>query len=161
MAANRGTEGPRDPLTPRPARYGPPMDPDAARARNTVDPPPEPRFAFAGPAGPTLWFADYAAAVAFYSDVLGPPGYVEGEATRGWRIGTGWLTLLAGGDGHPENTEVGFEMSSPEEAERLHRALLAAGGIGPEPSDEVMYEPVRSCMVTDPFGTSLHVYARR
>lgn len=126
-----------------------------------VDPPPEPRFGFTQAGGPTLWYTDYEAAVAYYTEVLGPPNYVEGEATRGWQIGSSLLTLLAGGDGHPRNVEIGILMDSPEEADRLQRAFIEAGGTGPEPTDELMYAPIRFCPVTDPFGTSLLVFAWR
>ena len=51
--------------------------------------------------------------------------------------------------------EVTWRMGSPEEAERLQRAFLDAGGDGPAPSDELMYEPIRFCPVRDPLGTEL------
>jgi hypothetical protein len=136
------------------------MDYDEYRESFVADAPPEPRFRFERAGGPVLYFADFEAAVAYYAEVLGEPGYVEGDGTRGWAIGESFLTLLHGGDGCPENTEIGFIMGSPEEAERLQAALIAAGGRGPEPSDQLMYEPIRYCPVTDPFGTELLVYAR-
>jgi hypothetical protein len=120
-----------------------------------ADPMPEPRYRFSGAFGVTLYFAEYAAAVAYYRQVLGPPAYLEGEGTRGWPIGSGWLTLLRGRSGNPRNVEVTFRMERPEEAERLQRAFIEAGGEGPAPTDELMYEPVRSCPVRDPFGTEL------
>jgi len=130
-------------------------------ATNFVEPAPEPRFDFAGVGGAVLYFADYDAAVAYYTEVLGPPEYVEGPATRGWRIGPHWLTLLAGGSGSPSNTEVAFELATPAEAERLQQAFVAAGATGADPSDALMYTPVRACPVTDPFGTEIMVYGRR
>ena len=48
-------------------------------------------------------------------------------------------------------------MATPEQAEALQRAFIEAGGVGPSPSDELMYEPIRYCAVTDPFGVSLLV----
>ena len=63
------------------------MDYAAYREAYFVDPPPEPRFAHGGVFGVALFFEQYAEAVDFYSRVLGPPGYVEGDNTRGWRIG--------------------------------------------------------------------------
>lgn len=137
------------------------MDYDEYRAAYFVDPQPEPRFGFRQGGGPTLWFTEYEAAVEYYTEVLGPPNYVENDATRGWRIGSSWLTLFAGGDGHPENVEIGIEMESPEEADRLQRAFVEAGGTGMDPSDDLMYAPVHSCFVTDPFGTDIHVFAWR
>jgi hypothetical protein len=91
--------------------------------------------------------------------VLGSPAYVEGEATRGWRIGSGWLTLLQGKQGNPRNVEIGFEVETPEEAEALQRTFLAAGAKGPEPSDQLMYRPVRYCPVQDPFGVEILIVA--
>ncbi|MCB0114360.1 MAG: hypothetical protein KDD84_09730 [Caldilineaceae bacterium] len=105
--------------------------------------------------GVTLYFEDYEAAVAYYTRVLGPPAYVEGSATRGWPIGDGWLTLLQGSFGSPQNVEITLQMATPAEAERLQRAFIAAGGEGPEPSDQLMYRSIRYCPVRDPFGTQL------
>jgi hypothetical protein len=136
------------------------VDYETYRREHFTDPAPVPRFGFGGGSGATLYFADYPAAVAFYTEVLGEPGYTEGDATRGWQVGTGWLTLLAGGDGAPRNTEIGLMMETPAEAERLQRAFIAAGGSGIDPSDQLMYDPIRSCPVTDPFGTELLIYAR-
>lgn len=119
----------------------------------------EKRFRFRTAGGPVLYFADFEAAVAFYTRVLGGPGYAEGSGTRGWAIGDAFLTLLRGGDGSPRNTEIGLVMETPEEADRLQEAFIAAGGKGPAPSDQVMYEPIRYCPVTDPFGTELLIYA--
>jgi catechol 2,3-dioxygenase-like lactoylglutathione lyase family enzyme len=124
----------------------------AYRAAYFADPPPVPRFDITGPFGLTLFYADYEAAVDFYTQVLGPPAYVEGASTRGWPLGAGWLTLLRGQSGAPQNVEVTVQMGSPEEAERLQRAFIAAGGVGAEPSDQLMYVPVRACAVRDPFG---------
>ena len=118
-----------------------------------VEPRPEPRYAFSGFGGITLYFEEYDAAVSYYQKILGPPTYVEGEGTKGWPIGNQWLTLLQGNAGSPHNVEVIVQMQTPDEAERLHQAFIAAGGSGPAPSDELMYEPIRYCSVQDPFGT--------
>lgn len=125
--------------------------------RNTyfVDPLPMPRYRFSDSFGVTLYFEAYDAAVGYYQQVLGPPAYVEGEGTRGWQIGSGWLTLLKGKSGYPRNVEITFRMEKPEEAERLQRAFIEAGGDGPAPSDQLMYEPIRSCPVRDPFGMEI------
>lgn len=136
------------------------LDFDAYREAYFVDPPPEPLYEYRGVLGATLYFADYEEAVAFYSAVLGPPGYVEGIGTRSWILGGTWLTLLRGGSGAPHNTEVPIVMASPSEAERLHAAFLAAGASGDAPSDQLMGEPIRYCPVTDPFGTEVLIYAR-
>ncbi len=135
------------------------MDFEAYRAAHFVDPEPEARFAFAGTGGPTLYFAEYANAVAFYTEVLGDPVYVEGTGTRSWRIGSAWLTLLQGGDGAPRNTEISFLLDSPAEAERLWRSFIEAGATGTEPSDQLMHRPVRAGFAIDPFGTELMIFA--
>jgi hypothetical protein len=131
------------------------MDYEAYRNAYFVDPRPEPRYRFTGSFSVTLFYEDFARAVAYYAQVLGPPAYVEGAGTRGWPIGAGWLTLLQGKSGNPRNVEVTFELETPEEAERLQRAFIDAGGEGEAPSDQLMYEPVRYCPVRDPFGTDL------
>jgi len=64
------------------------MDYDTYRRKYFTDPEPEQRFGFSGLHGITLFFSEYDAAVNFYQEVLGPPAYVEGEFTRGWRIGS-------------------------------------------------------------------------
>jgi hypothetical protein len=120
-----------------------------------TDPMPEPRYRFSGSFGVTLYFEEFDSAVAYYQQVLGPPAYVEGKGTKGWPIGPGWLTLLRGKSGNPRNVEVTLQMETLEEAERLQRAFIEAGGEGPSPSDELMYESVRSCPVRDPFGTEI------
>lgn len=134
------------------------MDYEAYRKENFVDPPPVPRFGV-GTRGATLFYEDYEAAVAYYAEVLGPPGYVEGAGTRSWILDGTWLTLLKGSSGNPTNVEVPFVASSPREAEQLQAAFIDAGGTGPEPIDTLMGEPVRYCPITDPFGVQLLVYA--
>jgi len=131
------------------------MDFESYQKNYFVDPPPKQRYTFTGNFGVTLFYQDYEAAIAYYEKVLGPPAYTEGAGTRGWRIGEGWLTLLKGKSGNPRNLEITFIVSSPLEAEALQRAFIEAGGAGPAPSDELMYEPIRYCSVTDPFGVDL------
>ena len=131
------------------------MDYDTYRKQFFANPLPQPRFAFVGLHGLTLYFANYAAAVAYYQRVLGPPAYVEGENTRGWQIGDTWLTLLKGAAGNPQNVEVMIVMLTPEQAESLQAAFVEAGGAGEAPSDQLMYAPVRYCSVRDPFGTNI------
>ena len=135
------------------------MDYATYRHAYFTDPAPAARFDLEGVFGTTLYYSDYEEAVEFYAAVLGPPAYVEGAATRGWRIGGTWLTLLAGGDGRPRNVEVPIVASTPAEAERLQAAFIDAGASGPHPQDGLMYEPVRLCPVTDPFGTELLIYS--
>ena len=131
------------------------MNYEAYRQAYFTHPQPEPRFAFSGTFGVTLFFEDFDEAEAFYQKVLGPPAYVEGEGTRGWQIGLGWLTLLRGKRGNPQNVEVTLQVETPAEAERLQQAFIQAGGEGSAPTDEYMYVPIRSCPLRDPFGTEL------
>jgi hypothetical protein len=140
-------------LKPRKKTYR--MDYETYRQQFFANPLPLPRFAFVGLHGLTLYFAEYEAAVAYYQRVLGPPAYVEGQGTHGWQIGDTWLTLLKGNGGNPQNVEVMIVMKTPAEAERLQAALVEAGGAGDPPSDQLMYAPVRSCPVRDPFGTNI------
>ena len=136
------------------------MDYAAYRMAYFTDPAPKPRFAYSGVFDVALYFESYDEALAFYSRVLGPPAYVEGENTHGWRIGGSWLTLFPAKQGHPNNVEITLVMASPAEAERLQQAFVEAGGAGEEPFDDVMYEPLRFCPVIDPFGTKLLIVAR-
>lgn len=126
-----------------------------------VQPQPTPRFAFESLNAITLFFEAFAEAVAFYREVLGEPAYSEGAYTRGWRIGSGWLTLLKGRKGNPANVEVAIFMQSPAEADRLWQAMVAAGAQPGVVTDTLMYEPVHLCPVTDPLGTQLLIIARR
>ena len=131
------------------------MDYETYRKNYYTTPEPKQRYPFTGDFGATLFYQDYAAAVSYYERVLGPPAYVEGEGTRGWRIGKGWLTLLKGEAGNPRNLEITFVVATPKEAESLQRAFIEAGGAGPAPSDALMYEPIRYCAAADPFGVDL------
>ena len=131
------------------------MDYDEYRAAYFTEPVPEPRFRFAGPAGVAVYIEEFDDAVTFYSKVLGWPAYIEGDGTVGWPVGAGWFTLLRGRKGGPSNVEVVLAMETPAGAEALQRALIDAGGEGPVPTDQLMYTPVRSCPVRDPFGTDL------
>ena len=131
------------------------MDYNSYRKRYFVNPAPRTRYDFVGIRGTTLYFEEYASAIDYYRRVLGPPAYEEGTGTKGWRIGNTWLTLLHGQDGSPCNVEVQIVMRTPQEADRLHATFVAAGGKGEEPSDQLMYEPVRYCHVQDPFGTHI------
>ncbi|MBK5108147.1 MAG: hypothetical protein JJE12_08440 [Anaerolineales bacterium] len=131
------------------------MDYESYRDKYFTIPAPEPRYKFLGMHGITLYFEQYEAAVSYYSEVLGEPAYVEGSGTRGWRLGNTWLTLLKGKTGNPQNMEMNIVMQTSDEADRLQAAFIKAGGAGEDPSDELMYEPVRFCSVQDPFGTQI------
>ena len=131
------------------------MDYETYRKKYFIDPQPEPRFNFSGALGTTLYYQDYQEALAFYTQVLGPPAYIEGENTHGWKIGDTWLTLFPSKSGNPTNVEVPFFMASPQEVDRLYEAFIAAGAKGDPPENGIMYRPVRLCVLTDPFGVSL------
>jgi hypothetical protein len=133
------------------------MDYQEYRKKYFTNPQPHSKFNFQGNFGVCLFFEDYPKVIKYYTAALGDPAYQEGEFTRGWEIGSGWLTIFKSKSGNPENIEVIFQMETPEEAERLHQALINAGGKGEEPTDELMYEPVRFCPVQDPFGTQLTI----
>jgi len=137
------------------------MDLDAYRRAYFIHPRPESRFDFIDVFGATLYFEDFEAATGFYEQVLGPPAYVEGAGTVGWPIGNGWLTLLKGQHGNPRNVELTFVLDTALEAEALQQAFLAAGATGPAPSDQLMFRPVRSCPVVDPFGLEVMIIAPR
>jgi hypothetical protein len=133
------------------------MDYETYRKAYFVEPVPGPRAQFTGAFGGVLYYEDYEAAVSYYTAGLGPPGYVEGDSTRGWPIGAGWLTLLRGKSGSPTNVELTFEVATPAEAESLQQAFMAAGGQGPAPSDEFIYVPLRACFVQDPWGVDMMI----
>jgi uncharacterized glyoxalase superfamily protein PhnB len=124
-----------------------------------VRPAPEQHFRFINSFGATLYFEDYEEAIAFYTNVLGRPRYVEGKSTRGWPIGAGWLTLLRGEHGNPQNVEITLELESVEKAEGLQRKFVSEGAKGQAPSDQLMYRPVRACPVVDPFGLEIMIIA--
>ncbi len=128
------------------------MDFNEYRSAYFTNPAPEPRFHFQGISGAAVYYQDYQAALAFFEQVFGPPGYVEGEFTHGWRLGDTWLTVFPAKKGAPANVEVLLYLESAAEVDRLHAAMLAAGGEGQPPVDTLMYAPVRIGMVTDPFG---------
>ena len=128
------------------------MDEIDYRDKYFTDPTPEPRFNFHGIRGAALYYQDYPAALKFFQEVLGEPGYVEGEFTHGWRIGDTWLTVFPAREGAPQNVEVMLYLQAPEEVDRLYTALLAAGAQGEPPVDTLMYTRVRMAVVQDPFG---------
>ena len=136
------------------------MDYEEYRIAYFVQPSPEQHNQFVDTFAATLYYEDYQEAIAFYERVLGPPTYVEGEFTRGWPVGNGWLTLLRGESGNPQNVEITLELASSEEAEDLQQAFISAGAEGHTPSDQLMYRPIRACPVIDPFGLEIMIIAR-
>ena len=131
------------------------MDFKTYKEKYFTEPAPLPRFEFKGILGVSLFFQPYEEAVKYYEQVLGPPAYSEGESTRGWRLGNTWLTLMRAEKGTPKNFDINLVMESPQEAGRLQQAFIDAGGSGQTPREDLMYEPVHICPVTDPFGTEI------
>ena len=128
------------------------MDFEEYRARYYTAPQPEQRFPFAGVRGATLYYQDYAAALAFFRQVFGGPAYVEGEFTHGWCIGESWLTVFPAKSGRPDNLEVPIYLQTPEAVDALYAVFIEAGATGDPPQDTLMYVPVRMTVVNDPFG---------
>src|SRR2546423_647789 len=96
----------------------------------------------------SLYFKRLQEAIAFYSQVLGPPASVdESREIYGWRMGETWLTLFSSKSGtdpdsDPRNAEFAIQVSSPEEVDRLHKAFVEAGAESfMMPADTTMYEP--------------------
>jgi hypothetical protein len=135
------------------------MDYEEYRKAHFVEPPPQGQFQFVGSFGTTLYYEDFLEAIAFYERVLGPPSYREGEFTRGWPIGSGWLTVLLGKNGNPRNVEITLELAGMEEAEALQQKFIVAGAKGQAPSNQLMYRPIRACPVVDPFGLEIMIIA--
>ncbi len=128
------------------------MDFEEYRKKYYTDPPPDSLYQVRGIHGATLYYQDYQAALDFFQQVFGPPAYVEGELTHGWKLGSSWLTVFPARQGDPQNLEVPIYLQSAEEVDRLYTAFLAAGAKGAEPQNTLMYRPVRMAIVTDPFG---------
>ena len=128
------------------------MDFNEYRDKYFTDPAPEPRFGFQGIRGAAVYYQDYKAALVYFEQIFGPPGYVEGKFTHGWLLGDTWLTVFPAREGAPSNVEVLLYLKDPEEVDLLHAAMLAAGGHGDPPMDALMYAPVRIGIITDPFG---------
>lgn len=120
----------------------------------------EPKFDIVGAGFPVAYIQDYERAVGFYTKVFGPPGYIEGEHTKGWQLGETWLTLFPSREGGPQNTEFAVQLSSEKELDRLRTAWVDAGGKASEASIELMYERLYMCSIQDPFGTQILLYSR-
>lgn len=113
----------------------------------------------------TLYFDDLEAAVAFYSDVLGPPDeVVEQPVIWGWKMGSTWLTLFPSSIGiepgaNPRNTEFAIQVETKDQVDALYQRFLDAGATNCDaPSDTEMYDPMRFSCVDDPFGVRIDIY---
>lgn len=135
------------------------MDEASYQKAYFTQPAPQPGYAFERTFGVALFYAQFEQAAAFYRQVLGEPGYREGESTLGWQIGDGWLTLLRASEGAPVNSEMIIEVASRDELERLYHDFLAAGGKGTPPEEVLMYQRWVSCSLEDPFGCRWMVIA--
>ena len=112
----------------------------------------------------TIYPLDLRDAISYYTQVFGPPDRDDPlDDVWGWRLGTTWLTLAPNADGtapgaRPANVEFAIEVTSPAEVDRLFDALVTAGAsVGREPTDTVMYRPMRYAYVEDPFGVRIDV----
>jgi hypothetical protein len=82
-------------------------------------------------------------------------------------MGSTWLTLFPGSAGprpgaEAGNAEFAIQVATPDQVDRLHEALLAAGATNcRSPRDTTMYEPMRFSCVDDPFGMRIDVYCTR
>ncbi|MFZ0547254.1 MAG: VOC family protein [Candidatus Promineifilaceae bacterium] len=110
----------------------------------------------------SLYLHDFKAAVSFYTAVFGQPENVE-ETIMGWRMGDTWLTLFPSKEGphpgsNPRSAEFAIQVATPEEVDRLHAALVAAGAKDIwTPEDTEMYNPMRFSCVDDPFGVRIDI----
>jgi len=128
------------------------MDYEEYRNKYYSDPTPEPRFKAKGIQGTTLYYQEYSSALDFFRQVFGPPAYIEGKHTHGWKIGDSWLTVFPAQEGSPKNIEIPIYLHAAQEVDRLYDAFMEAGAQGDKPKDTLMYLPVRMAIVTDPFG---------
>ena len=113
----------------------------------------------------SLYIKDLREAIAFYSQIFGPPESInENGKIHGWRMGSTWLTLFpstagTARDSNPRNAEFAIQVSAAEEVDALYRTLIAAGAQEcMQPADTAMYEPMRFACVDDPFGVRMDIY---
>jgi predicted enzyme related to lactoylglutathione lyase len=113
----------------------------------------------------SLYVKDFLCAIGFYSRVFGAAESVDEKGTTyGWRMGSNWLTIFPDGagthpDSNPRNAEFAIQLSTVEEVDALHCALMVAGAREHmTPGDTKMYEPMRFSCVDDPFGVRIDVY---
>jgi len=113
----------------------------------------------------SLYVHDFAAAVSFYSQVLGAPRHTEGDGQLyGWPMGSTWLTVFPAGAGthpgsNPRNAEFAIEVAAVAEVDALYDALIAAGAKNCwAPEDTRMCVSMRFACVDDPFGVRIDVY---
>ena len=136
------------------------MDFDEYQREFFIRPTPIPRFPFTRIGGVTITVERFEEACAFYRAVLGPPAFVEGAEAVGWPLADAWLTLLPGRGGSSAATvSMTLEVATAAEADRLQQTFVHAGATASPARNTFMYEQVRFCPVTDPFGTEIIIVA--
>ena len=113
----------------------------------------------------SLYPADHAAAIDFYTRVFGPlDAESPDDGVWGWQMGSTWLTIFPGDQGpNPKSTtsnaEFAIQVGSAAEVDRVFEALVEAGATtGSPPEDTWMYEKMRFAYVDDPFGIRIDIY---
>ena len=113
----------------------------------------------------SLYPADHAAALAYYTQVFGPLDREDpDDGVWGWRMGATWLTIFPGKfgtspAGDPQNVEFAIQVATPDEVDKLYAAFVEAGVSARQPPiDTVMYEHMRYAYVDDPFGVRIDIY---
>jgi len=119
-----------------------------------TDPQPESRYDYRGILGASIHYKDRAAALEFLQRVFGPPAYVEGKDTHGWKLGESWLSVFPSDVGTATNMDIPLYLQSAEEVDKLYRAFIEAGAEGEPPKNNLMYEQVRIAFLRDPFGVA-------
>jgi hypothetical protein len=125
-----------------------------------TNPHPERRFAFRGIQGASIHYRDHSAALEFLQRVFGPPAYIEGEFTHGWKLGETWLSVFPSEVGNASNMEIPVYMESADDVDKLYQAFIEAGAAGEPPENTLMYESVRIAFVQDPFGVAWMLVAK-
>jgi len=113
----------------------------------------------------SIYVRDVSEALAFYSEVFGPPTYREDDGRiNGFKMGDTWLTVFSSDQGtepgkNPRNAEFAIQVATTGQVDNLHAALVAAGAVDIwKPEDTTMYEPMRFAAVDDPFGVRIDIY---
>ena len=111
----------------------------------------------------SLYIKDFEKAIEYYSQIFGPPTYVEGK-TYGWPMGSTWLTLFpskfsSNKNTNPCNPEFAIQVNTPKAVDKLYKKFLAAGAQSYSSSDDnEMYEPMKYVCIDDPFGVRVDIY---
>ena len=124
-----------------------------------------PKFNIVGLNYISLYPADHAAVLAYYTQIFGPLDREDlDDGVWGWQMGSTWLTIFPGKfgtnpEGNPQNIEFAIQVATPDEVNRLYHTFVAAGVKASQaPTDTVMYEPMRYAYVDDLFGVRIDIY---